>query len=253
MTLGGSVCIRNGEELDFCWRECINSLLPVCDVVSVCDGESTDGTQEIIRDWLTREPKLSLCVYPWPDPKGDPDFWVKWLNYAREHVAADWHLQLDADEILHEKCYDEVRKFIGKAQRSAVVTRYNFWQDHRHTIQEGICLGKRVVRLAPQNVWMASDGYHHLGVRCAEMSVPTNIEIYHYGFIRKREPFFKKERRLQNYFFNSYDPRLEAVETKEGNWMEDPSVGDYRGHLDDFTGTHPQAIQAWLKERGYAC
>src|SRR5215472_16653087 len=134
MSLGGSVCIRNGNELDFCWRESVRSLLGVCDVVSLCDGESTDGTQEETREWMKSEPKLSLCVYPWPDPKGDADFWVKWLNYAREHVAADWHFQLDADEILHEKCYDEVRRFVSGPRRSAVVTRHNFWKDHRHTI-----------------------------------------------------------------------------------------------------------------------
>lgn len=249
-TLGGSVCIRNGNELDFCWRECIESLLPVCDVVSVCDGESTDGTQEEIREWMKREPKISLCVYPWPNPKGDPDFWVKWLNYGREHTRADWHLQLDADEILHEKCYTEVRSFIETGNRSAVVTRYNFWKDHRHTIMEGICLGKKVVRLAPQNIWMASDGYHPLGEKCAGMSVPTGIEIFHYGFLRKRAQFFKKERLLQNYFFNSYDPRLEKVEG-DPKWMEDPSVGDYCGKLDPYDGTHPATAIKWLKERGY--
>lgn len=251
-TLGGNVVVRNGNELDFCWRESVRSLLPVCDVVSVCDGESTDGTQEEIREWMKTEPKIVLCVWPWPEPKGDADWFVKWINYNREHVKADWQIQLDADEVLHEKSYDELRKFIETPNRSAVCTRYNYWMDDRHTIMDGICLGKRVVRVAPQPMWLASDGYHPLGEKAASISVPTGIEIHHYGFIRKREQFFKKERLLQNYFFNSYDPRLEAVEAKPGNWMEDPSVGDYCGNLDAFTGTHPALMKTWLNERGYA-
>jgi glycosyltransferase involved in cell wall biosynthesis len=251
MTLGGNVVIRNGNELDFCWRESIASLLPVCDVVSVSDGESTDGTQEEIRQWMAREPKLVLNVYPWPDPVGDSDWFVKWINYNREHVAADWQFQLDGDEVLHEKSYQEIRNFIETPNRTGVVTRYNFWKDHRHTIPDGHCLGKRVVRLAPQRLWLASDGEHPKGAEAASLGAPTGIEIYHYGFIRHRDRFFKKERLLQGYFFNSYDARLEAAEKSQGNWMENPGVTGWEGSLDGFEGTHPASALSWLKERGY--
>lgn len=253
MTLGGNVCIRNGLELDFPFVECIKSLLPVCDLVSVSDGESTDGTQEFLRNWRKSEPKIVLNVYPWPDPKGNPDWWVEWLDYNRQHVRCDWQIQLDADEVLHEKSYEEIRQFIQKPGQTAVVTRHNFWLDHRHTIQEGVCLGKRVVRVAETGLWLASDGYHPKGEKAASLGVDTGIEIFHYGFIRKPEAFFKKERLLQGYFFNQYDQRLEAVEGKPGNWMADPSVGDYCGHLDEYHGTHPAEAQAWLRERGYEC
>lgn len=255
-TLGASVVIRNGNELDFCWRECINSLLPVCDTVCVCDGESTDGTQEEVRDWMTREPKLSLCVYPWPNPKGNPDFFVEWINYARQHVAADWHLQMDADEILSERSYLELRQFIQGPRRSALVTRYNFWQDHRHLIPDGVCLGKRVTRIAPQPVILVSDGYHPWGAEASAMAVPTGIEIFHYGFLRKPEAFFRKERLLQGYFFNTYDPRLEHAERHpescpDGNWMKVPGMGEWSNRLDDYSGPHPSVAHAWLHERGY--
>lgn len=252
MTLGGSVCIRNGFDLDFCFVECIKSLLPVCDVVSVCDGESTDGTQEFIRAWMKDEPKLSLCVYPWPEPKGDPDFWVTWLNYAREHLKADWHLQLDADEVLHERCREEVIKFINRDQkRTARVTRFNFWKDHRSLIPDGECLGKSVIRIAPQSMWMASDGCHSKGDECTNMSIPTGIEIFHYGFIRKPEAFFKKERLLQGYFFDRYDSRLEKAQEHQGNWMEMEGVTGWENKLDTFSGDHPAIMNKWLEERGY--
>lgn len=253
MTLGGSVVIRNGNSLDFCWREAVKSLLPVCDVVSICDGQSNDGTQEEIREWMKSEPKISLCVYPWPEPKGDPDFFVKWINYGREHVPADWHFQLDADEVLHEKSYAEIREFIKAGGRTATVTRHNFWRDHRHLIPEGHCCGRRVVRLAPTNIWLASDGPHPNGNEAANMAQPTEIEIFHYGFIRRRDAFFKKERLLQGYFFATYDPRLEKAETVQGNWMEAEGVTGWENNLVDFTGTHPEVAKPWLKERGYEC
>lgn len=251
MTLGGNVVIRNGNSLDFCWREAIRSLLPVCDVVSVSDGESQDGTQEEIREWMKYEPKIVLNVYPWPSPVGDPDWFVKWINYNREHVQADWQFQLDADEVLHEKSYPEIRDFIETPDRTGVVTRYNFWKDHRHLIPEGQCLGKRVVRLAPQRLWLASDGEHPKGSEAASLGVSTGIEIYHYGFIRDRDRFFKKERLLQGYFFNTFDPRLEAAQKTQGNWMEIEGITGWESNLDPFEGTHPATAMAWLKERGY--
>lgn len=251
-TLGGNVVIRNGNSLDFCWRESIRSLLPVCDVVSVSDGESTDGTQEEIREWMKSEPKIVLNVYPWPSPKGNPDWFVAWLNYNREHVKADWQFQLDGDEVLHEKSYDEILRFIQTPNRTGIVTRFNFWKDHHHLIPEGYCCGKKVVRLAPQSLWLASDGEHPRGAEAASLAVPTGVEIFHYGFIRQREKFFEKERLLQGYFFDTYDPRLEAAEKHEGNWMAKEGVTGWESNLDPFSGTHPAAAMAWLKERGYA-
>jgi glycosyltransferase involved in cell wall biosynthesis len=253
-TLGGNVVIRNGNEFDFCWREAVQSLLPVCDTVTICDGESSDGTQQQVREWASREPKIKLCVYPWPHPKGDPDFFVKWINYAREHVKADFQFQLDADEVLYEKSYDAVRRFVQKGgRRSAIVTRWNFWRDHRHTIPEGVCLGKHVIRIAPQNVWLASDGSHPMGAEAVAMAVKTSIEIFHYGFLRKREEFFKKERLLHGMFFNSYDPRLEKAEKETGNWMAMPGLCGWENNLSDYGGEHPEVAKAWLNERGYPC
>lgn len=226
-------------------------MLPVCDVVSVSDGESTDGTQEEIREWMKSEPKIVLNVYPWPNPKGNPDWFVEWLNYNRQHVQADWQFQLDGDEVLHENSYEEIRKFIESPGRTGIVTRFNFWRDHRHLIPEGYCCGKKVVRLAPQNLWLASDGEHPLGAEAASLSISTAVQVFHYGFIRKREQFFAKEKLLQGYFFDTYDPRLEAAEKHEGNWMEKEGVTGWESKLDPYEGEHPAVARDWLKERGY--
>jgi glycosyltransferase involved in cell wall biosynthesis len=252
-TLGGTVCIRNGDVLDYPWRECVQSLLPVCDEVVICVGSGgEDKTEASARQWAEQDSKVKVCIYEWPNPKGDNDFWVNWLNYAREHLRTDYHFQLDADEVLHEKCHASVRSFMEQSWgRSARVTRHNFWRDHQHTIPEGHCLGKRVIRIAPSKLWMPSDGVHHKGSEVVSRATLTDIEIFHYGFIRKPEAFFKKERLLQNYFFNYYDPRLEAAEKSKGNWMESPSMPEWCSHLDEFTGTHPAIMKHWLKYRGY--
>lgn len=256
MTLGGNVCIRNGIELDYCFREAISSLLPVCDEVVVCDGQSTDGTQEEIREWMKLEPKIKLCVYPWPDPKGDIDFWVNWLNYARLHVRSDFMIQLDADEVLCESSHpaiSEIRSLSYPQYFSVWCDRLNFWGDSQHLIPHGVCLGDRVIRVAPQNVWMPSDGPHPNGGECVGMARGWKkpITIFHYGFLRKPDAFFKKARSLQQFFWNSYDKRLADVEG-DPNWARNIKDVEWTDKLVPYTGNHPTCARGWLKERGYA-
>lgn len=253
-TLGGAVCIRNGDIYDFCWRESVNSLLPVCDEVCICVGTGNeDNTEQEAREWAAREPKINLCMYPWPEPKGDADFWVKWLNYAREHLKSEWHFQLDADEVLHEKSYAELRRFVEAPSkgRSGSVTRLNFYRDAKHLIPNGHCLGKYVIRVAPTRMWIASDGYHPNATEVTANVTPTEIEIYHYGFIRKHEAYFVKERKLQGYFFDNYDPRLEKAEVNGKDWANTPGLSDWENMLDPWEGTHPAVMLPWLRERGY--
>lgn len=258
ITLGGLICIRNGNLLDYTWRESIKSLLPVCDRVFVCDADSQDGTLEELQDWAEKEPKLRITHYPWPNPKGDADFWVKWINAGRVQMDTDYQLQLDADEVLSEDSYPAVLQFkeiAGRAPRFSVwCHRLNFWKDPFHLIPHGHCCGHRVVRFGPQAVWMPSDGPHPLGAPMVNMAVDSGIQIFHYGFLRDRAAFFRKAKALQGMFWDHYDPRLVEAEEKTkdgGNWMEVPGICHFQDKLVPYTGKHPKVAWQWLADRGF--
>lgn len=254
MNLAGIVCIRNGDDLGYCWRACIESLLPVCDSVHVSDGQSTDGTQEILRDWEARDPRIVLNVYEWPNPVGDPWWYNSWIQYAREHARADYVFQMDADEILDEASYEEVRRIKERPVEprfSIICERLNFWKDHRHLIPHGHCCGHQVIRIAPQDMYLASDGDDPKGREVPKISQPSTIKIFHYGFIRERSKWFKKARNLQKLYFNTYDPRLEKAESYEGEWATMPGVTGWENNLIPFDGNHPSVGHVWLKENGY--
>lgn len=256
MKLGGIVCIRNGDELGYCWRECIQSLLPVCDVVAVSDGESLDGTQELLRAWADHEPKLVLNVYPWPNPKGNPSWYADWIQYARMHAPADYVFHLDADEVLHEESYEEVLRLALRPSSdrfSVVCRRFNFWRDNWHLIPEGHCCGHEVIRMAPQNLFLASDGYDPRGEEVPQLAQASGIKIMHYGFIRPWDKFFSKARNLQRLYFDQYDPRLEKAEALKENWASMPGVTGWEDQLTDYEGTHPKVMHDWLRKNGYDC
>lgn len=251
MTLAGNVCIRNGFTLDYCFKEAIESLLPICDEVVCCDCDSTDGTREFLDQWKLREPKINICNFAWTDPKGDNMFWPTWLNYARQHAKSDWHIQLDADEILHEDSYEEVLHAV-REKKSLICKRYNFWRDAQHLIPLGKCCGYAVIRVGPQNLWMPSDYPDPRANELMSIAEPSTVNIMHYGFLRQREAFFRKAREVQRIWVNSFDPRLAAAEAAGGNWMQHDGVTGWENDLLEFKGTHPAVIRPWLAERGYS-
>lgn len=252
MTLAGILCIRNGLELDYCFREAGESLLAVCDELVICDCDSTDGTRAVIDEWALREPRINICNFPWTDPKGTNEFWLDWLNYARQHAKSEHVMFLDADEVLHEDSFDTVRRAANNGL-AGFCHRYNFWKDAQHLIPQGECCGHEVLRIGPKNYWYPSDypDPHGRDKEIIAIAIPLDIKIFHYGFIRKREAFFKKARVIQGIWANTFDPRLEAAEKFDGVWSTMPGVTGWENKLVDFTGTHPKFAHAWLRERGY--
>jgi len=90
------------------WRECIKSLLGFCDEVVVADGGSTDGTYEELKEWKKTEPKLKVYKRRWRDDEPGMDGILK--AYARALCTQEFCWQQDADEIVHEKDYNEIKK-----------------------------------------------------------------------------------------------------------------------------------------------
>jgi glycosyltransferase involved in cell wall biosynthesis len=258
ITIGGNVCVRNGESLDYCWRESVESLLPVCDSVTVCDGNSDDGTWEAIEAWSAREPRIRKVRYAWPPASiGTPEFWVDWLNYAREHVKEDFHLQLDADEVLSPSATPTIghyRKSLSPSSRlSLQVERLNFWLDARHIAPHGHLCGNEVIRFAPTDMWLPSDFPHPKANEAMRPAGP--FSIFHYGFLRHRDAFFEKAIKCRKYFNGLHldlDPRIAAVRRKGGNWMERIEDVEWTNRLLDFSGDHPPQMIPWLRERGFA-
>lgn len=253
--LAGNLCIRNGISLDYCFEETIKSLLPICDKIYVADGESTDGTKEFLQDWSNREPKLFVTSYIWTNPKGNLNFWVDWLNWCRTLIREPFQLQLDADEVISEESYpvlDHFKQTTDPGDRVSLrMPRYNFWRDPWSLIPHGHCLSHEVIRLAPSNVFMPSDGIHRDSKQIAKMVRESDVAVYHYGFLRRRDAYFKKSKELFKYFFNSYDQRLVEAEQKPGNWMEQIENVEWTKDLIRFNGSHPKVIIRWLQERNY--
>lgn len=250
MTLAGILCVRNGFKLDYCWEIAGQSLLACCDELVLCDCDSTDGTREAMDEWARREPRITLANFPWTNPVGTNLWWPEFLNYARQHAKSEWIVQLDADEVLHENSYSEVRA-AAESGKVLACHRFNFWRDAQHLIPHGHCCGHEVVRVGPANIPMPSDYPIPGSEQIMSMHVGSSVQIMHYGFLRQSTAFFAKAREVQRIWNNDYDQRLVEAEAAGGNWMANPVVSPWVNDLLPFTGTHPELIKSWLRIRGY--
>ena len=77
---------------------CLNSVRPLLDAVVIEDTGSTDGTQDLIRDWLART-GLPGEVYnrPWRDFASNRS---SALTRLRLRTEIDYALIIDADDVL---------------------------------------------------------------------------------------------------------------------------------------------------------
>lgn len=251
-TISGILCCRNTESLDYCWKEAGQSLLGVCDELVISDCSSSDGTRELIDDWARKDSRIKVVDYPWENPVSTNKWWPEWVNKTIKQASGEWIIQLDADEILHENSYAEVR-IASNESRAAICKRWNFWKDDKHLIPSGFCCSDNVIRVGSSKMYMPSDYPMNEALEIMAIAQPAPIFIGHYGFLRKREAFFQKARVVQNIWAGSFDPRLAAAEAAGGNWMTHSGVTGWENNLVPFTGTHPKLILPWLKERGYDC
>lgn len=253
MKISGYTVVRNGILLDYCFEECIRSLLDVCDEVVVCDSESTDDTLFKLHSMAEVYGKLRIINYPWPSPVNDRDWIIKWMNHARRFLTHPMQLYLDADEVLCPWSHPLILRAAEK-QHSLWFHRLNFWKDPQHIAPHGTVCGEQVVRFGPSNLWMTADEPHPEGepeIR-KRAGWPPNADatarIFHYGFLRRPEAFFRKSRVVQGGLVGTYDSRLERSEREGLDWVKECP---FTKPLLDYAGDHPEVARRWLTERGY--
>lgn len=254
MTPGLSVLIPAQDclSLDYSLRETIESVLPVADEVVIADWRSTDGTQEFLLDWSLTEPRIKVVDYPAEEPRGLPEYNLRWMNYARERLSFTHMLHMDADEILDDTraCYEAIRGAVNEGA-CRIFDRLNFWRDPHSLIPDGFYLGRYVTRLGPSNYWLPCDEPRHRGEsRLRDEAVfHQHLRLFHVGFLRNPDAFFAKAKRILSRKFNRYDERLESAERdKKPQWE---SEQDFVDKLEPYRGTFPRLARAWLERHGF--
>jgi hypothetical protein len=250
MKISGFSFGRNLIELDYPVVESITSVLPIVDEFIFNAGDSRDATTDLIRS--IDSPKLKIISSVWDDSlRKDGLIFSEQAKIAFRQCSGDWALFVNADEVIHEKDYEPIRKAIGKYQTQAQILglmfRYyhfdgDFWSLNPWRYHKEIRLVRNDGRVEPcgdMSGFQAVADKRYLKSGPPERWAFSGAYVYHYGWVRKSPKIMlERNRRLEYYYHDDSYLRQNYGGREEFDY-------EYYKALKEFRGTHP----AVMKER----
>ena len=243
ISISGFTFIRNGVELGFPFEASIRSLLPLVDEFVVAVGRGNDDT--LARVLAIGDPKIRVIETLWNERMADRGFvYAQQKMIAQYACTGDWAFYLEGDELVHEQDLAAIRASVEKHHANPAVEALVFDYHHFYGSAQWVSVSpgwyRRECRLIRNTIrTYAPDGQYwlvtsnHKRPRNPQAAL-ANAHIYHYGWIRRNEDMQKKLDQVSKYWASPT-----AVQVQYSQF-------DARA-LKIFTGTHPQAVQAWLQ------
>lgn len=250
--IGGSLFIRNNYLYDYCAEESIKSLLEFCDQVSVVDVGSSDGTVEMLKELEAKNGNLIVTYLTEQDWQSQQGKGYSKLCYftdiAISKLETEYNFYQQADEIVHENCYDNIHRAIRQDFEGYLISRVNLWQSpylKLNVVGNRNPCSTRIVRLAKTKYRSYGDA-ESISAPFTDEYV-EQIVMYHMGFVRKREVMKNKVINMQEGVFElgNHDVKLDGSDIFiPERWFSPENLVPIGEPL-------PTIIQKWAEERVY--
>lgn len=244
-TLGGIIFFKDAEKYDYCYQQAVESLLAVCDKVSIISFFPTN-------DWIPADilsdSRLEVCCLPdqmWHKMKGKTKL-SNFQNMAAMMLDTDYQLLVQADEVIMPESFEAIREAMETGGEGFICERVNLWGSPNTMLvvhQERQPCSVLVNRLTKRGYWCYDDGESIASPTTLEFA--NRIKIIHYGFVRKKEVMKAKIINLQEGVFamGHHDPKLDGSDFFDSTlWFS----GDDLAPI-DFE--HPTFMQKWVADR----
>ena len=248
-TLGGSLFVFNSISQDYCLSEAVASLKYLCDNVVILDAGSDDGTADMVKSF--EDEKTQVILLPnsmWHSQQGREKL-SYFTNIAINALDMDWNINLQADEAIHEGCFDTIRKAIEEPNAEGYwVSRINLWGNSQHYLDvpdERKPVGDKIIRLC-KTKYQSIDDAQSIHCPNADWKFVDDIKIYHMGFIRNKYIHCKKIKHMLVDVFQmgENDKKVDAMEG-----VFDPWVHFSKEDVKPIQEPLPVFVQEWAKKR----
>lgn len=243
----GFTLLRNGIKYDYSFRECLNSLAPVCESIYLALGKGEDETSAAV----SKLPKIHVIPTVWDESLREGGLILsQQTNIALEELRSDhgsetdsWGFYLQCDEVIHEEDYSLIQKDFERAQEEgcdAISFRYlHFWMTHHH-----IAINKkwypqeiRAVKLDSEcESWGDAQSF-----RKVKKVYQSEARIYHYGHVREEDKYKEKKADILKLYHS--DTKISKYKRREKKF-------------DDMTetllywGKHPEVMKERILRMG---
>jgi hypothetical protein len=243
--LSGFTIVRNAVKLDFPIIPAIRSVLEVCDEVVVNVGKSEDETRDLVAS--VRDPRVRILDSVWDFTKKNEMLSHETLK-AMAACRGRWGIYIQADEVLHEDgariLKDRTTEWDADERVEGLLVQYlHFYggfdlvaTNRRWYRREVRCIrldrdirpyqGAQGFRVGPSN--------RKIGARA------TDAVMFHYGWARPARAIKEKLEISKTIYPWS---RERSAQEQERGYLE------WLPLLKPFTGSHPRAVQDWVRER----
>jgi hypothetical protein len=244
--------------LDYCYEESMRASLDLCDKVYVNDGQSTDGTRDVLKTLECEYGKDRFILFekPW---KHDRAFWTDERNFLLDNIPdSDYVINIAADECFHERDFEIIRGALPHlgSHKAFQFKAVHFYGLPSYTISgpswaavltkmwrndTGIRYYNRPNGCADDPLWPNGQPVHF--ARCITAGVPA----YHYGHCRSPEAVGIKNVKADDLYrgdTNYCDGSLPEIKSYDYRLEHFKSTGGAK----EFKGTHPKYMYNWVEK-----
>jgi hypothetical protein len=237
-------------KLDYPVVEAIRSILPLVDEMVVAVGNSEDDTLELIK---SIDPNIKIIETIWEDHLREGGK-VLALETDKAKAAvdpqSDWLIYIQADECIHEKYHEPIRKAMEQWKDDKRVEglllnylhfygSYDYLGDSRTWYRQEI----RIIKNHPNiKSWKDAQGFR-VGARKLNVA-KVGAYVYHYGWVRHPKYMMAKSLEANKYWHD--DQWIEAR-------FDAAKDFDYSGidSLMRFQGTHPEVMKQRIENMNW--
>jgi glycosyltransferase involved in cell wall biosynthesis len=254
MKISAFTYVRNGNTFGYPFIESIKSLLPIVDEYIVVVGDSTDGTREAVEQ--IRDSKITIVDTIWDDAlRMGGKVFAQQANIGLDSTSgeSDWLFHLQADEVIHENDLPIIQKALEQNLHNVKAEGFllkfiNFFGDFNHYCPSRR-FHQREIRIIRNDrsirSYRDSMGFRKFsdpqqpnekGKKLRVIQIEATV--YHYSW--SKTPKKQKAKNIEfGKKYHSTDDFIKGFEARHGD------AYDYReyDYLNEFTGTHPAAIQ----------
>lgn len=259
MKISGFSMAKNASKLYYPIKEAIASLLPLVDefVVAVGDCDEDDRTLEEIQSLDSDKIKIIHTVWDLDKyPNGMEN--AHQTDIAKQACTGDWLFYVQADEVVHEKDHDMIRRkceqYLNDTEVEGFIFKYyHFFGDfdHAHASHAWYKKEIRIVRNDSDiHSWRSAQSFRRIpnfdgfSYRQKEDTfklkvIPLDAHIYHYGWVRPPRLMKKKMKALSTIHKGkeATDAMIDDADFLYGPLQK----------IRHFTGTHPTVMKDWIE------
>jgi hypothetical protein len=253
MKISGFTIIRNAVLFDYPVVEAIRSILPVVDEMIVLVGNSEDDTEKLIRAIPSEKIRIHHSVWD-PTLKKNGEVLAVETDKAFQLISpdSDWAFYIQADEVIHEKYHDAIRKTAEKYKDDLRVDgllfnylhfygTYDYVGDSRSWYHKEV----RIIRNDKSiHAYRDAQGFRR-GAEKIKVK-PVDAFVFHYGWVKNPRQMKEKLKKV-HVFWEDSDSKAKSEKRLAGELFDFNEFDSLR----IFDGTHPLVMQNRVADKNW--